>query len=131
MATFKFDLVSPERNMASGDATLVILPGAEGDLAAMPGHAAFLTTLRPGIVTATINGAETKFLVYGGFAEVSPEAVTVLADEVEPLADATRDGIDERIAAAEQALGKAEGTASAMAAQRLSDLRSLKLLHLS
>lgn len=128
MATMTFNLVSPERNMASGDATLVVLPGVEGDLGAMPGHAPFLTTLRPGIVTATIDGAERRFVVYGGFAEIAPDAVTVLADDVEPAEDLAIEALDERIATAEQALGDADGDAAPIAAQKLSDLRGLKQL---
>ena len=63
-----FTLVSPERQLASGEADMVVIPGMEGDLGAMPGHAPFLTTLRPGLVTVTDGGSVTEYFVTGGFA---------------------------------------------------------------
>ena len=131
MATMKFDLVSPERNMTSGDATMVTIPGSEGDLCALPGHAPYLTTLRPGLVAATIDGAEKKFVVYGGFAEISPEAISVLADEVHPFEELELETLDQRIADAEQELATGDHDAAHRHAQHLSDLRTLKQLHLS
>ena len=78
--TMQFDLVSPERRLASGTATSVQLPGYEGQMTAMPDHAPLITTLRPGVLTAEMDGGVQKFAVVGGFAEINAEATTVLAE---------------------------------------------------
>lgn len=78
--TMQFDLVSPERRLASMQASEVRIPGAEGDLTAMPGHAPLITTLRPGILRAIGPDGEQDFVVTGGFAEISAEGCTVLAE---------------------------------------------------
>ena len=78
--TMQFDLVSPESRLASVQATAVQLPGAEGDLTAMANHAPLITTLRPGIVKVTGDDGVKDYAVTGGFAEISPDGVTVLAE---------------------------------------------------
>ncbi|MCC5957469.1 MAG: F0F1 ATP synthase subunit epsilon [Natronohydrobacter sp.] len=78
--TMQFDLVSPERKLASGAVRAVQIPGAEGDLTAMPEHAPMITTLRPGILTTEGEGGETRYVVTGGFAEITPAGTTVLAE---------------------------------------------------
>lgn len=79
--TMQFDLVSPERSLVSVPVREVRLPGTDGDLTAMPGHAATIVTLRPGIVTVVdAGGAATEFAVTGGFAEINNESVTLLAE---------------------------------------------------
>lgn len=78
--TMKFDLVSPERRLLSGEASAVRIPGAEGDLTAMPDHAPLITTLRPGILTVEMAGGDQDFAVTGGFAEITGEGTTVLAE---------------------------------------------------
>lgn len=105
--TFHFDLVSPERKLASVNATEVRLPGSEGDFTAMPGHAPFLTTLRPGIVVAQTEGGETRHLVTGGFAEVGPDSVSVLAERSLPAGELTQAGYDAIIAEARTAAAAA------------------------
>ena len=82
--TLQFDLVSPERKLASLEATSVQIPGMAGDFTAMPQHAPFLTTLRPGVVKVIAAGETTEFVVTGGFAEVSPTATTILAEYATP-----------------------------------------------
>lgn len=80
MATFHFELVSPEKLLFSGDVEQVDVPGAEGDFGVLAGHAPLVAMLRPGILTV-MNGAERqRIVVFGGFAEVSPQGMTVLAD---------------------------------------------------
>ncbi len=86
---FRFDLVSPERRLAGLDAREVLLPGAEGDLTAMPGHAPVITTLRPGLVRVVHAGGTEEFVVTGGFAEVTAAGVTVLAEQSLPRAEVT------------------------------------------
>jgi F-type H+-transporting ATPase subunit epsilon len=78
--TMQFDLVSPERRLASGQATSVQIPGAEGQLTAMPGHSPMITTLRPGIVRVEMTDGVKAFGVVGGFAEVTAEGVSILAE---------------------------------------------------
>lgn len=78
--TMQFDLVSPERRLASGPATAVQIPGAEGDMTAMANHAPVITILRPGLLIVTAPGGVTEFAVTGGFAEITPEGTTVLAE---------------------------------------------------
>ena len=73
----QFDLVSPERSLVSGLATAVQIPGAEGDLTAMPGHAPLITTLRPGILKVSGDDGPAEFAVTGGFAEINSDATTV------------------------------------------------------
>ncbi|MDP1668347.1 F0F1 ATP synthase subunit epsilon [Phaeovulum sp.] len=87
--TMQFDLVSPERRLASVAAREVRIPGADGDLTAMPGHAALITTLRPGILTVVSAEGTADYAVTGGFAEISADAVTVLAERGLPKAEVT------------------------------------------
>jgi F-type H+-transporting ATPase subunit epsilon len=81
MALLHFEFVSPESVLFSGDVDQVDLPGAEGDMGILPGHAPLVTTLRPGIVTIFRDGKREPVVVIGGFAEVSPAGLTVLADK--------------------------------------------------
>ena len=84
----QFDLVSPERRLASVEATEISIPGAEGDLTAMAGHAPTITTLRPGILKAVSSAGAQAYAVTGGFAEISAASVTVLAERAVPVAEA-------------------------------------------
>lgn len=76
----QFDLVSPERKLASGQVRAVQIPGAEGDLTAMPEHAPTITTLRPGILVTEGAEGEARYVVTGGFAEITPQGTSVLAE---------------------------------------------------
>ena len=79
--TMQFDLVSPERSLASVPVREVRLPGTDGDLTAMPGHAPTIVTLRPGLVTVVAaDGSQTEFAVTGGFVEIGPDSVSLLAE---------------------------------------------------
>ncbi len=99
--TLQFDLVSPERRLASVAATEVRIPGAEGDFTAMPGHAPFLTTLRPGLVSVRgADGSETRFAVTGGFAEAGAAGVSVLAERSLPAGELTQAIVDQLVAEA-------------------------------
>jgi F-type H+-transporting ATPase subunit epsilon len=84
MATFHFDLVSPEKLLFSGEVTQVDVPGTEGDFGVLAGHAPIVTTLRPGILVIYRDGGELRVVVNGGFAEVGPTGLTVLADMAVP-----------------------------------------------
>src|SRR6202167_1664249 len=81
MAGLHLEFVSPESVLFSGDVDQVDLPGTEGDMGILPGHAPLVTTLRPGIVTIFREGRREPVVVIGGLAEVSPAGLTVLADK--------------------------------------------------
>jgi F-type H+-transporting ATPase subunit epsilon len=87
MATFHFDLVSPEKLLFAGDVAQVDLPGAEGDMGVLAGHAPLVTALRPGILVVYREGGDLRVVVTGGFAEVGPAGLTVLADMAVPVAE--------------------------------------------
>lgn len=123
--TMQFDLVSPERKLDSRAATAVLIPGAEGDLTAMPGHSPVITTLRPGIVTVESNQGEARYVVTGGFAEVTPDAVSVLAERSLPAGDLTQDAYAAMLADARKAQESATGEAADAAAKLLSDLMGM------
>jgi len=80
MATFHFELVSPERIAFAGEVDQVDIPGAEGDFGVYAGHAPLISLLRPGVVTVYKGNEETKLVVLGGLAEVGPKGLTLLAD---------------------------------------------------
>ena len=100
--TMQFDLVSPERRLASMQATEVRIPAADGDMTAMASHSPTITTLRPGILTVVGPEGETEFAVTGGFAEIG-EGVTVLAERAMPREEMTQDVFDEYVAEARTA----------------------------
>jgi F-type H+-transporting ATPase subunit epsilon len=99
----QFDLVSPERRLASVQASEVQIPGADGDLTAMEGHAPTITTLRPGILKAVSNDGAKSYVVTGGFAEISATGVSVLAERAVPLDEVTPALLDQLIADASEA----------------------------
>jgi F-type H+-transporting ATPase subunit epsilon len=103
-----FELVSPEKLVFSGDVSQVDVPGAEGDFGVLEGHAPLVTTLRPGILTVHGSGGAQRIVVLGGFAEVSSEGLTVLADVAEAAEDFDRALIAERIGAMEKRISELE-----------------------
>lgn len=96
--TMQFDLVSPERSLASLTVSAVDLPGSEGDMTAMPDHTPMITSLKPGIVRVTGPEGEVSFIVSGGFAEVTAGSATVLAERAHAVEDVTQEVIDSLIA---------------------------------
>ena len=102
--TMNFDLVSPERSLASFAATEVLIPGSEGDMTAMFNHAPILTTLRPGLLLVSSAGGVSEYVVTGGFAEVTPEGVTVIAERAMVKSDVTQADMDDIVSIAQVAL---------------------------
>jgi F-type H+-transporting ATPase subunit epsilon len=90
MATFHFDLVSPEKLAFSGEVDQVDVPGVEGDFGVLAGHAPVVAAIRPGILTITAGGTHQKVIVLGGLAEMSDNGLTVLADVATSLEDLDR-----------------------------------------
>ena len=105
--TMQFDLVSPERRVASLEATSVQIPGADGDMTAMPGHAPLITTLRPGILRVESTGGTQEYVVTGGFAEIG-ENLSVLAERALPREEMTQETFDEILEEARAALNTAK-----------------------
>jgi F-type H+-transporting ATPase subunit epsilon len=87
MAALHFEFISPERVLFSGEVDQVDLPGAEGDMGILALHAPIVTALRPGIVTIFQGGRREPYVVVGGFAEMSPAGLTILADQATPRAE--------------------------------------------
>ena len=108
MATFKFELVSPERLILSVDADQVDLPGSEGDFGVLAGHAPFLTTLKTGIVTVKTGGVSSRIYVRGGFADVNVAGLSVLAEKAVPEAEFDATVASAELAAAELVLAEAK-----------------------
>ena len=123
--TMQFDLVSPEAKLASETVDSVSIPGAEGDIVAMPNHTPFLTTLRPGFVTVTAGSDVTEYLVTGGFAEISAEGASVLAEQAVLKADVTSELLAASLAQAEEALEAAHDESVVAAAKQVNDLKVL------
>ncbi|MBI3703714.1 MAG: F0F1 ATP synthase subunit epsilon [Rhizobiales bacterium] len=108
MATLHFELVSPEKLVFSGEVEQVDVPGIEGDFGVLAGHAPYVSTLRPGILTVHVAGGEQKIVVLGGFAEVSAQGLTVLAELAESVEDIDRAMIARRIGEMEERAAKLE-----------------------
>jgi len=121
----QFDLVSPERSLASLEVDAVQIPGADGDMTAMADHAPTITTLRPGILKAEGSNGSTEYLVTGGFAEIGAGGVTVLAERALPKGDVTQEAFDAMVAEAGEALKAAQSTEGGLvddAAKLLADM---------
>ncbi len=123
--TMQFDLVAPERKLASAQAREVRIPGADGDLTVMPGHAPLITTLRPGKLTLVSAEGSQDYAVTGGFAEISPEGVTVLAERGMPVAEFTAEIHAELIAEAKKAVDEAHPSVADAAVKMLADMEAL------
>lgn len=108
MANLQFDLVSPERRLSSVKASEVQIPGADGDMTAMEGHAPTITTLRPGILRVVHSAGTDEYVVSGGFAEITSSGVSVLAEQALPRAEMTQEVFDSMIADAKAAITSAE-----------------------
>lgn len=108
MANLQFDLVSPERRLASVEASEVQIPGAEGDMTAMAEHTPTITTLRPGVLRVTHGGGTDEYVVFGGFAEIKPDSVSVLAEQALPKDEVTQEIFDQMVEEAKTAYGKAK-----------------------
>jgi F-type H+-transporting ATPase subunit epsilon len=126
--SFQFDLVSPERSLLSGPVEMVTVPGMEGDFGVLKGHAPFMSTLRPGFVEVTRGQGEAiKVFVTGGFADVTPAGLTLLADEAHEAAAASGALFDRLVdVARKEGERTADAHAKARAEQRVRDLELLR-----
>jgi F-type H+-transporting ATPase subunit epsilon len=127
MASFAFELVSPERLLISGQADEVTAAGVEGEFTVLAQHAPFLTVLKPSIVTVKSGGNTQRLYVRGGFAEVNPDGLTILADFAVPVEELTAAVFAKETEIAEVALGHAHSDeAKRRAQERLAWLNDLK-----
>jgi F-type H+-transporting ATPase subunit epsilon len=126
MATFHFDLVSPEKLAFSGEVDQVDIPGAEGDFGVLAGHAPVVAALRPGILTVTIGTTREKIIVLGGLAEVSEKGLTVLADVAKSPDEIDRTRFAETISEMEAKLSEKDGSELDRAIERLDHYKSIQ-----
>lgn len=127
MATFHFDLVSPEKLAFSGEVDQVDIPGAEGDFGVMAGAAPMVAALRPGILTITSGGTKQMIIVLGGLAEVSDKGLNVLADVATSMQDLDRAALADQIAAMEAKLAEKEGSQLDRAIERLDHFKTIQM----
>ncbi len=125
---FKFELVSPEQLMISEDAEQVVVPGSEGDFAVLVGHAPVISTLRPGHLAIQLaDGKSRRIYVRGGFAEVDPKSLTVLAQQLIDLDALDKVELTKAVKNAEDDLADAKSDeAKAHAASALDQLKQLQ-----
>ena len=133
MATFNFELVSPERLLFSGPVQQVVVPGTEGDFAVLKDHAPVMSTLRPGVAVVTDEkGGTQRLFVRGGFAEVSANGLTILAEQAVPVEEVSDEVIAAEVKAAEKEFADAttdEGRR--LAAEKLAQLLEVRDAFLS
>ncbi|KJS38942.1 MAG: ATP synthase subunit epsilon [Rhodospirillaceae bacterium BRH_c57] len=116
--TLEFELVSPEKLLVSEAVGMVVVPGSEGDFGALPQHSPLLSTVRPGVISIYQQGkVSRRIFVAGGFAEVTEDRCTVLAEEAVPVEDITADMVDQRLQAAKDALQEADSPLDKAAAE--------------
>jgi len=127
-ASFKFELVSPERLLVSDDVEQVLVPGAEGDMTVLAHHAPLLTTLRPGLLDIGFPGGEhQRYFIRGGFAEVGPSGLTVLAETAVDLAELDAGQLAQAVKDAEEDVADAtEDMARDRAQTKLDQLRQVQ-----
>jgi F-type H+-transporting ATPase subunit epsilon len=126
MATFHFDLVSPEKLAFSGEVDQVDVPGVEGDFGVLAGHAPVVAAIRPGILTVISGGSKQKIIVLGGLAEVSAKGLTVLADVATSLDELDRTQFAETIADMGAKLSEKEGSELDREIERLDHFKSIE-----
>jgi F-type H+-transporting ATPase subunit epsilon len=125
-ARIAFDLVSPERLLLSTEADMVTVPGTEGYLGVMAGHAPLVTTLRAGMIDVQVGGRDDRYFIRGGFAEIGPAKITVLAEEAIPMTELDLAVLDQRITDAQDDEIAAKNDAERLKASQLVD--DLKLV---
>ena len=123
----KFDLVSPERLLLSKEVDMVTVPGTEGYMGVIAGHAPLVSTLRAGMIDMQDDGVDTRFFIRGGFAEINATKITVLAEEAIPFSELDIAVLDQRISDAQEDEIAAKTDADrARAAQLVDDLKLVK-----
>lgn len=118
-----FSLVSPERELFSGEVDQVDIPGTEGNMGILPDHAPLMAAIRTGAIKVYDGSDVTEYFIQGGFADVTPEGLTVLAERAMPMAEISKELLATEIATVEAFLASLEGDAALTAQQNLDGLR--------
>ncbi|MGO9740118.1 MAG: F0F1 ATP synthase subunit epsilon [Roseiarcus sp.] len=127
MASFHFELVSPDKQIFNGAAESVLVPGSEGDFVVLPQHAPVMAALRPGVVAIDEGGGKnSRFFVRGGFADVNPGGLIVLAETAIPAHELNAEWLAQQIRNAEEDLADAEVSDKQAAQDKLDRLREVK-----
>jgi len=113
----QFDLVSPEKRVFAGEVDMVVVPGELGDFGVLAGHAPFMSTIRSGAIAIHDGGAVTRTVIHGGFAEVTPDGLTILAEEAIALDTVTADAVAVELQQARETLAMARDDMERDAAQ--------------
>lgn len=122
-----FSLVAPERELFHGLVDQVVAPGEDGDFGVLPGHAPLMSTLRPGAIRVLDGGSERKIFVYGGFADVTPDGLTILAEEALDVAEINAAQVASDLKDAEEDFRDAKDDQKKLEAQRkVERLRALQ-----
>ena len=122
--TLNFSLVSPARELYAGEVDQVDIPGTEGDLGILPNHSPLMAAIRTGIMTVYANGEATQYFIQGGFADVTPAGLTVLAERAERLGDVDLPGLEAEIERLEADLAELSGEAALNTRQNIDGLRA-------
>jgi len=118
-----FSLVSPERELFSGEVDQVDVPGTEGDLGILPNHSPLMAAIRTGSITVHQDSLQTQYFIQGGFADVTPAGLTILAEKALPIDELNAEMIKELMAEIEKDLEQQEGEAALAAQQNLASLK--------
>jgi F-type H+-transporting ATPase subunit epsilon len=122
-----FDLVSPEKLLLSVQADMVTVPGSEGYMGVMAGHSPLVSALRAGMIDVNVDGRDDRYFIRGGFAEINPEKITVLAEEAVPMTELDLAVLDQRIKdAKEDEIAAKSDDARQRAAQMVDDLKLVR-----
>ena len=120
-----FSLVSPEAELFTGEVEQVDIPGTEGDFSVLPKHAPVMAAIRTGSISVTNDSEQTAYFVQGGFADVTPEGLTILAEKAVPMSEMSSEMLKDMIEALEKDMVQREGEVALAAQQNLTGLRSL------
>ncbi len=126
---FHFELVSPEKLLRSGEVYMVVVPGTEGDFGVLPGHAPLVSTIRPGAIevfAASMNDTPERIFIDGGFAEVGPDGLTILAESATPVGEIDVEATARDLATAREALRSAAPEALADAEKRVARFEAMQ-----
>lgn len=127
--TLHFELVSPEKLLSAADVFMVVVPGTEGDFGVLPGHAPLVSTIRPGAIQVFPNGmadSPERIFIDGGFAEVGPNGLTILAESAVAVGDIDVEATARQLAEAREALRGASGDSLTVAEARVARLEAMQ-----
>ena len=119
--SFKFELVSPERLLVSEEVNSVVVPGTDGEFTVLANHAPMMTSIRPGVITVHGSGNTERYVIFGGFADVTPDSCTILAEAATAVKDIDKDTLERRITDAREDVADAQTDDAKQRAQEFLD----------